>query len=170
MNNGKRQTWAAVLGLLWVVIVLGAYYVFHKPFLPTEVVAVMRVLLDVVGVALLLTVAVGVGRVLFSFVGMSPLHVTERLAVEALIGLGRCHEARGTFDRAIGRYRQALGVNELREDVHRRIIRAYADAGRRSDAVAQYRRCRATLREEVGVEPSTETKRLYEEITGKMAG
>jgi DNA-binding SARP family transcriptional activator len=90
--------------------------------------------------------------------------------IEALIELGRCHEARGASERAIDRYRQALGVNELREDIHRRIMRTYADAGRRSDAIAQYRRCQEVLRRELGVEPSEETTRLYKETAGRMAG
>jgi ATP/maltotriose-dependent transcriptional regulator MalT/DNA-binding SARP family transcriptional activator len=90
--------------------------------------------------------------------------------IEALIQLGRCHETRGALEGAIDHYRQALEVNELREDIHRRIMRAYADANRRSDAVTQYLRCEEILVRELGVEPSRETRRLYQEITGRMTG
>jgi DNA-binding SARP family transcriptional activator len=89
--------------------------------------------------------------------------------IEALIELGRCHEARGASEGAIERYRQALGENALREDVHRRIMKAYADVGRRSDALDQYRRCQDILRCELGIEPSSETRRLYQEIAGTTA-
>jgi ATP/maltotriose-dependent transcriptional regulator MalT/DNA-binding SARP family transcriptional activator len=84
--------------------------------------------------------------------------------VEALVELGRYDEARGQVEAATERYRQALEINQLREDIHRRIIRTYADAGRRSDAVTQYQRCRDILRGELGIEPSGQTQQLYREI------
>lgn len=45
----------------------------------------------------------------------------------------------------------------LREDTHRRLIRLYAEAGRRSDALRQYEVCERRLRDELGVEPLIET-------------
>jgi hypothetical protein len=96
MNGGRRRAWAAALGLLWVAVVLGAYYVFHKPFQPGQVMAVGGALLDVLGVALLLTVAGGQGRVLLPVEppatdkGLMPLVQplgSTVLAVQALAGL-----------------------------------------------------------------------------------
>jgi len=60
-----------------------------------------------------------------------------------------------------------LEVDELREDVHRRIMHCYTGAGRRSEALAQYHRCQGILRRELDVEPAVETRRLYERIAGK---
>lgn len=91
----------------------------------------------------------------------------REMYVEALVGVGRCHEARRDFQGAIGWYRHALGVNELREDIHRRIMHCYAEAHRRAEALAQYHRCREILRRELRIEPSSETKKLYERIAGK---
>ena len=91
----------------------------------------------------------------------------REMYIEALIGMGRCHEARREFAGAITWYRRALEVDELREDVHRRIMHCYTEAGRRSEALAQYHRCQEILRRELNVEPSIETKRLYERIAGK---
>ena len=91
----------------------------------------------------------------------------REMYVEALIGVGRCYEARREFEGAITWYRRALEVDELREDVHRLIIHCYVQAGRRSEALAQYHRCREILRRELGIEPSVETKRLYERIAGR---
>jgi DNA-binding SARP family transcriptional activator/Flp pilus assembly protein TadD len=88
----------------------------------------------------------------------------REMYIEALIGMGRCHEARREFAGAIGWYRRALGVDELREDVHRRLMHCHAEVGRRSEALAQYHRCQEILRRELNVEPSIETKRLYERI------
>ncbi len=43
----------------------------------------------------------------------------REMHIETLIGMGRCHEAWREFAGAIGWYRRALEVDELREDVHR---------------------------------------------------
>ena len=94
----------------------------------------------------------------------------REMYLEALIGVGRCHEARREFAGAIAWYRRALEVDELREDVHRRIMHCYAGAGRRSEALAQYHRGQEILRRELNIEPSIETKRLYERIAGKRPG
>lgn len=94
----------------------------------------------------------------------------QEMYIDVLIGTGQCHEARGDLEGAIGWYRQALEVDELREDIHRRIMRGYAEAGRRSEALAQYQTCREILRLELGVEPSIETKELSEQIAGKKPG
>jgi LuxR family maltose regulon positive regulatory protein len=87
--------------------------------------------------------------------------------VEALVGIGLCHEARREFEGAIDWYRHALEADELREDVHRRIMRCYAETGRRPEALTQYRRLWKVLRRELGIEPSNETKDLYKRIAGK---
>jgi DNA-binding SARP family transcriptional activator len=86
--------------------------------------------------------------------------------VEALVGLGRCHQARAAYDEAVAWFRRALEADGLREDVHRRIMRCYAEAGQRSKALDQYARCREILEEELGVAPSPETARLYRELAG----
>jgi two-component SAPR family response regulator len=91
----------------------------------------------------------------------------REMYVEALVGIGRCHAARKEFEGAIGWYRHALEMDELREDIHRRIMHCYAEVGRRSEALAQYQRCEEILRRELDVEPSVETKRVYERIAGK---
>jgi len=90
--------------------------------------------------------------------------------VEVLIGIGRCHSARRDLEGAIEWYRQALRADELREDIHRHIMRAYAAAGRRSQALAQYHACREALSRELGVEPSPETQALFEQFAGKKPG
>jgi len=91
----------------------------------------------------------------------------RQMYLEALTGMGACHEVRGAFEEAIDWYRRALEVDPLREDLHRRVMQAYTRAGRRSAALAQYRRCRKMLREELGVEPSAETQGLYQRIAGE---
>jgi len=91
----------------------------------------------------------------------------REMYIEALVGMGQCHEARREFEGAIGWYRRALEVDELREDIHRHIMHCYAEADRRPEALAQYHRCQEILKRELDIEPSVETKRLYERIAGK---
>jgi DNA-binding SARP family transcriptional activator len=90
----------------------------------------------------------------------------REMYIEALIGMGRCHETRREFKSAVEWYRRALTVDELREDIHRRIMHCYAKVGQRSKSLAQYRRCEQILRDELGLEPSPETRQLYEHISG----
>ena len=93
----------------------------------------------------------------------------REMYLEALIGMGRCHEARREFEGAVDWYRRALEIDDLREDVHRHIMRCYFEAGRRSDALAQYHRCREAVKRELDIEPSAQTKRLYERIIGNRS-
>ena len=114
MTRGTRQAWLAALGLLWIVFVLGTYYIFHKPFQPEQAAALGGALLDVLGVALLVSVAGGLGRSLLRphppapspFIGEGEIELSEspfsppggddsgvrsqipeRLALDALAGL-----------------------------------------------------------------------------------
>ncbi|MGD2078792.1 MAG: tetratricopeptide repeat protein, partial [Chloroflexota bacterium] len=50
------------------------------------------------------------------------------------------------------------------EEGHRQLMRALDGMGLRSDALAQYERCRQILRSELGVEPEWATRALYEQI------
>ena len=101
---------------------------------------------------------------------VSKREALREMYIEALIGMGRCHEARREFEGAVDWYRQALDVDELHEEVHRRIMHCYAEAGQRFRALAQYRRCEAILKAELGLRPSQETRRLYECISGEGSG
>jgi ATP/maltotriose-dependent transcriptional regulator MalT/two-component SAPR family response regulator len=87
--------------------------------------------------------------------------------IEALTGVGQCHEARGESEEAIRWYRRGLEIDELREDIHRRIMQCYISAGQRASALAQYHRCREALKREMNAEPSEETNLLYVQIAGK---
>lgn len=64
----------------------------------------------------------------------------------------------GPPDRRIALARQLLALDPLEELVHRSLMRAYAEIGQRSQAVEQYRLCRAQLLRELGVPPEPETE------------
>ena len=57
-----------------------------------------------------------------------------------------------------------LGLDPLREDAHRTLMRIYQRSGRRADALKQYQQCVETLRRELNVEPGAATTRLYLEL------
>lgn len=58
----------------------------------------------------------------------------------------------------------ALRSDPARERTHRRLMRLHYLSGHRSSALRQYEVCCAALRDELGVEPTYTTKRLYEDI------
>jgi DNA-binding SARP family transcriptional activator len=86
----------------------------------------------------------------------------------------RCHEVLATLtshyadtqnlDAAIETGRRLVGLDPLREDAHRSLMRIYQRAGRRADALKQYRLCVDILRRELNVEPEPATTRLYHEF------
>lgn len=90
-------------------------------------------------------------------------HLREML-LDVLTGLGALHAREGDLDRSIRCCRRALRVDPLREQVHRRLIESLWRAGRRDEALRQYRACREVLRQELGVAPLPETDRLAERV------
>jgi len=88
------------------------------------------------------------------------IRAREELASRVLALLERLVEQARDPSAAIGWAELLLRRDPLREDVHRRLMRWYADAGRRADALHQYDICAHHLREDLGVEPLVETSLL----------
>jgi predicted ATPase/DNA-binding SARP family transcriptional activator/uncharacterized protein HemY len=57
-----------------------------------------------------------------------------------------------------------LELDPWREEAHRQLMRVLAMDGQRTAALAQYETCKRVLAEELDVEPSVETRELYEQI------
>ncbi len=57
--------------------------------------------------------------------------------------------------------RQCSRSNRCDEEAYRRLMRAYAAQGRRSEALRQYQQCQKVLGEELGVQPMPETQKLF---------
>ncbi|MBN1202088.1 MAG: bacterial transcriptional activator domain-containing protein [Anaerolineae bacterium] len=83
---------------------------------------------------------------------------------QALIGLGRFHRGLGEMDHALGYLLRALREKPDWEDVHRDVMLIYYQQGRRDDAIYQYQQLTQTLKSMFGVEPSKDTRRLYDTI------
>jgi len=93
----------------------------------------------------------------------------ERLhhrALDALYHLAAYHERRGEYDQARGYAMRQIELEPWREEAYQQLMRLLALSGQRSAALAQYDVCRRILAEELGVDPSTETTALYEQIKG----
>jgi len=86
----------------------------------------------------------------------SALDVLGRLADECL--------AAGDLPAAVIATERMLGLDPLREDLHRRLMEVYARSGRRADAIRQYTECTELLRRELEVSPSVETETLLQRI------
>jgi DNA-binding SARP family transcriptional activator/TolB-like protein/Tfp pilus assembly protein PilF len=73
-------------------------------------------------------------------------------------------DALGEHDAAIQSGRRLVALDPLSEFGQRALIRAYARAGRRGEALRQYKSCAETLKRELGVAPDVETQTLANEI------
>ena len=94
----------------------------------------------------------------------------RELALYALHTLTQLHLDAAPNDRAISDATRLLALDSWREETHRQLMLALARTGQRSAALAQYKRCRRLLQEELDVEPSAETTALYERIKASMHG
>jgi DNA-binding SARP family transcriptional activator len=83
---------------------------------------------------------------------------------QALIGLGRMYRGINEYDRALGYLLRALRLKPDWEDVHRDVMLIYSQQGRQKDAIAQYQQLERTLKAMFNIQPSKDTRRLYEVI------
>ena len=88
------------------------------------------------------------------------------IATGTLRRLVAAHDRVGQHAGAIRSAERLIAIDQLSEHDHRLLMIAYARAGRRADALRQYRCCIELLRDELGVEPERETRDLYAEIKG----
>lgn len=93
----------------------------------------------------------------------------RRRAQESLAHLANHYEKRGEYERAQHFTARQLDLDSWREEAHRQLIRLLALNGQRSEALAQYEKCRLVLRDELGIEPSAETRALYQQIKDQVA-
>lgn len=91
----------------------------------------------------------------------------ERFRIQVLGALGKLvayHMRQGQPEQSLIYARRQLEIDPLHEEAHLASMRAYLAQGRRIDALRQYELCRAALLAELGVEPTQETRQLFEQI------
>jgi ATP/maltotriose-dependent transcriptional regulator MalT/DNA-binding SARP family transcriptional activator len=86
------------------------------------------------------------------------LHMLETLAVAAL--------GQKEWPRALQLASQILRDDPFREDIHCLVMRTHAAQGNRAAVKEQYETLRALLRKELGVEPASETQKVYRGLIG----
>jgi DNA-binding SARP family transcriptional activator len=65
---------------------------------------------------------------------------------------------------ALGYAQQLLRVDSFNEATYCTLMRLYSQSGDRANALQVYHRCVTLLREELGVDPSSTTRKLYEQL------
>jgi len=95
------------------------------------------------------------------------LHQT---ALKAMFELTQSYLQNGRLDKAQATARRQLSLEPWREAAHCQLMQAYALAGDRGNALAQYEAGRQILWQELGVEPTTEMVILYEAIKNGKYG
>src|SRR6516225_1019026 len=89
---------------------------------------------------------------------------TLAIICDVLHRLTSQQDAAGEPDAAIQSGRRLVALDPLSEFGQRALMRAYAHAGRRGEALRQYKSCAETLKRELGVAPDAETQALANEI------
>lgn len=88
----------------------------------------------------------------------------RQLALETLLTLTAYYEHREAYDLAYAYAHRQLELDAWREETHQQIMRLLACTGQRTAALAQYEACVSLLAQELGVEPTPETRTLYQTI------
>jgi predicted ATPase len=106
---------------------------------------------------------------LYSEWSLIPRETLRRLHREARLALAAHQGEIGHYPQAIALLTPLLTAEPTDELVHRELIRLYALAGRRHDALRQYQTCFETLSTELELPPEPETTALYHQIlNGKL--
>lgn len=90
--------------------------------------------------------------------------VDERL--QLMLELACIYLRAGPAERAIHLLQDVVQIDPLREEGHRALMQAFAGSGDCARGIRQYLACRQALQQELGLEPSEETRALYDQIVG----
>jgi DNA-binding SARP family transcriptional activator len=88
---------------------------------------------------------------------------------DAMLRLAIILETRDDPQGGLAHLRKAMLFDPWREDLYQAALRLQITAGQRSAAIETYLACRARLVEDLGIDPSAETRRLYEHVLGMEA-
>ena len=83
--------------------------------------------------------------------------IWERRSLDCLAALIEAHTAARDYAAAIAAAQRYLQIDELAEDIHRRLI-TFAAAGDRTAALRQFEQSAVVLERELGVSPLPETR------------
>lgn len=101
----------------------------------------------------------------FEYPGL--VRLRERLRskfVRTVAWLGQTAEDRGDLAAAIDTYRRGLEVDDLAEELYRRLMLCHRRRGEVGEALSAFERCRRILATTLGIEPSAETIAVHQDI------
>jgi hypothetical protein len=85
MNPSLRRLLAGSAGLVWLILIIGLYYIYHKPFDPTAFLRLLLAAGQCFSAAGILALASGLGGRIFPANDLPPL---ARLVIQAGVGIG----------------------------------------------------------------------------------
>lgn len=91
----------------------------------------------------------------------------RELALSALQRLAELQERAAEFEPALASAMRLVAMDPLRELGHRLLMRLYAESGRTSEALRQFRALEELLKSELGAEPDPETVALVARIQAR---
>ncbi|MGE5528848.1 MAG: AfsR/SARP family transcriptional regulator [Patescibacteria group bacterium] len=80
---------------------------------------------------------------------------------DARLGLARYYLEKHNYHQALGHLRVLVELNPLSEEIYRLLMTAYAALEQRRAVRELYQALTAVLREELGLAPGLDTRRLY---------
>ncbi|MDO8963897.1 MAG: BTAD domain-containing putative transcriptional regulator [Coriobacteriia bacterium] len=89
---------------------------------------------------------------------------------DAMLRAAEILERRDSPQEALGLLRRAMQYDPWREDLYQAALRLQISAGQRSAAIETYMLCRTRLVEDLGIDPSNETTKLYQHVLGMEDG
>ncbi len=92
-----------------------------------------------------------------------------RYLLDALHSLTEIYFKKRDYETTYKHAWRYVSLAPLEEAAHRMLMRVFALTGRRSAALQQYQLCKSLMERELRIEPSVETKRLYEHISAGLS-
>ncbi len=92
-----------------------------------------------------------------------------RYLLDALHSLTEIYYKKADYETTYKHAWRYVSLAPLEEAAHRILMRVFALTGRRSAALQQYQLCKSLMERELRIEPSPETKRLYEHISSGLS-
>jgi len=89
--------------------------------------------------------------------------------VDAMLRAARLLMEAGDPGNALVFVRRAIQADPCREDLYQHALRCQIASGQRSSAIDTYFQCRDKLADELGLDPSAETRALYDDILAMEA-
>jgi DNA-binding SARP family transcriptional activator len=86
------------------------------------------------------------------------------LYLDCLDYLMRYYRLRVALEQGLQYGKKILELDPLREEIHRELMRLYAESGQRALAIHQYELCCSILERDLGIQPMPDTQQLHAQI------